>query len=231
VDRVIRRYAYNGLNTESRNLNVEVSGFFFEVKRLQKQIYLVRHGEVDAPAGVFLGKTDAGLCAEGREHGGWLADRLLNMPVDRCFCSPLLRAQQTASYIAEHKGLSIETHDALREIHFGRWEGRLFDEIEADEPREVQDWCLNPLSFTFPQGDSVHLFMDRVKTFFHWIRQEEGENLLLVTHGGVIRTLLFQMLKLNPEDQFKFEVARGSLSIVKLFGDEAILTRLNDHGS
>lgn len=229
VDRVARQYI-NGLNTESRNLNAEVSGFFFEVKRLQKQIYLVRHGEVDAPASVFLGKTDVGLSAEGRGHGEWLADRMLNMPVDRCFCSPLLRAQQTASYIAEHKGLKVETHDALREIHFGRWEGRHFDEIKADEPQEVQYWCMNPLSFTFPHGDSVSLFMERVESYFHWLRQEEGENLLLVTHGGVIRTLLSQMLSLNPADQFKFEVARGSLSIIKLFGDDSILTRLNDHG-
>lgn len=204
--------------------------FFFEVMRLHKQIYLVRHGEVDAPAGVFLGKTDVGLSAEGREHGGWLANRFLGMPVDRCFCSPLLRAQQTASYIAESNGLRVETHDALREIDFGRWEGRHFDEIEANEPHKVQEWCSSPLDFTFPEGDTVNLFIDRVATFFQWFRQEEGENLLLVTHGGVIRTLLFQLLKLNPEDQFKFEVARGSLSIVKLFGDEAILTRLNDHG-
>lgn len=197
---------------------------------MQKKIYLVRHGEVDAPAGVFLGKTDAELSAEGRGHGGWLADRMLNMPVDRCFCSPLLRAQQTASYIAECKGLKLETHDALREIHFGRWEGRHFDDIKADEPQEVEDWCMNPLNFTFPGGDSVGSFMGRVEKYFQRLQQEDGENLLLVTHGGVIRSLLTSMLKLNPADQFKFEVVRGSLSIVKLFGNEAILTRLNDHG-
>lgn len=197
---------------------------------MHKQVYLVRHGEVEAPAGVFLGKTDAGLSAEGRGHGGWLADRLKNLPVDRCFCSPLLRAQQTASFIAESKGLEIETHDDLREIDFGRWEGRCFDEIKAAEQQEVKNWCENPLDFNFPEGDSVVDFIARVEQYHRRLLQEDGENLLLVTHGGVIRTLLVHMLNLDPADHFKFEVVRGSLSIVKLYGDNSILTRLNDHG-
>ncbi len=118
----------------------------------------------------------------------------------------------------------------MREIHFGRWEGRRFDDIKASEPNEVQDWCENPLDFTFPEGDSVESFIDRVERYFHWLRQQDGENLLIVTHGGVIRALLACILKLKRADQFKFEVLRGSLSIIKLFGDEPILTRLNDHG-
>lgn len=152
------------------------------------------------------------------------------MPVDRCFCSPLLRARQTASYIAERKGLAVEIHDALREIHFGRWEGRRFDEIEQDDPEGARRWCADPLDFTFPGGDSARAFSARTEGYLRRLRQDDGENILLVSHGGVIRTLLVQALGLDPGDQFKFAVARGSLSIVELFENTAVLTRLNDYG-
>ena len=197
--------------------------------QLEKTIYLVRHGEVLARPGVFLGTTDVGLNDDGKLQSDWLADRLATAPLDRCFCSPLLRAQQTVLGIAENQGITIETQAALREIDFGHWEERTFAEIEVAEPHNAQNWCHNPLEFSFPQGDSVVAFMQRVQTYFQWLINCDGEHLLLVTHGGVIRILLTFLLQLEPERQSMFDVARGSLSTVKIYDTNAILTGLN-HG-
>lgn len=197
---------------------------------LNKRIFLVRHGEVEAPAGVFLGKTDVGLSAQGRNHGEWLAQRLGRLAFDRCLCSPLLRARQTADFIAVGRDLHIETESALREIDFGHWEGRTYDDIVAEDAVMAGRWCEQQQGFVFPGGDAVSDFNARVEDLLRRLRQMDGENLLLVCHGGVIRTLLMLMLKLDLDNQFRFEVRRGSLSIVDLYEDEAILTRLNDHG-
>ncbi|MCK4502979.1 MAG: histidine phosphatase family protein, partial [Desulfuromonadales bacterium] len=162
-------------------------------------------------------------------QSGWLADRLATAPLDQCFCSPLLRAQQTAFGIAENQGIEIETQTALREIDFGLWEGRTFAEIETDEPQNAQDWCRNPLEFSFPQGDSVSAFMQRLQTYLQWLKNCAGDHLLLVTHGGVIRILLTLLLQLDPKQQSMFGIDRGSLTTVKIYATTAILTGLN-HG-
>ena len=197
--------------------------------KLEKTIYLVRHGEVLARPGVFLGTTDVGLNEEGKQQSDWLADHLTTAPLDRCFCSPLLRAQQTVLGIAKKQGIEIETQDALREIDFGHWEERTFAEIEVDEPQNAQNWCNNPLEFSFPQGDSVSIFMQRVQTYSQWLKNCDGDHLLLVTHGGVIRIMLTFLLQLDPQRQSMFDIARGSLSTVKIYDDTTILTGLN-HG-
>ena len=196
---------------------------------MEKTIYLVRHGEVLARPGVFLGTTDVELNDVGKRQSGWLADRLATASLDRCFCSPLLRAQQTVLGIAEKQGIAIETQAALREIDFGLWEERAFAEIEVAEPQNAQDWCQNPLEFSFPQGDSVVTFIQRIQTYFQWLLNCDGDHLLLVTHGGVIRILLTFLLQLEPERQAMFDVARGSLNTVKIYDNTAILTGLN-HG-
>ena len=129
--------------------------------------------------------------------------------------------------LAGNKGVEIEMHDALREIDFGRWEGRSFAEIEGDDPQKAADWCSNPLDFSFPEGNSVVEFMERLQRYLLWLKNVEGNHLLLVTHGGVIRILLTLLLQLDPDRQFMFEVARGSLSTVKIIDTTAVLTGLN----
>lgn len=194
---------------------------------MEKTIYLVRHGEVEARPNVLLGDTDVELNGRGEQQSNWLAVRLADTPIDRCFCSPLLRAQQTATILTENSNVKIETQTALREINFGRWEGRSFAEIETEDPLKAKDWCSDPLNFSFPEGEPVKVFMQNLQTYFHALKIADGEHLLLVTHGGVIRVLLTFLLGLNPEQQFLFNVDRGSLSTVKIYGTTATLTGLN----
>lgn len=196
---------------------------------MEKRIYLVRHGDVEASSGAFLGWTDVSLSPKGRLQGNRLAERLRAAKIDRCFCSPLRRARQTAELIVENRDIEIEIHECLKEIHFGRWEGLNFNEVVRQDPEEAQGWCDSPLDFTFPEGDSVAVFIENLKSDLQWLKAQDGETLLLVTHAGVIRVLLTLLLDLRPADQFKFEVERGSLSCVKLFGSDAVLTGLNDY--
>ena len=194
---------------------------------MKKTLYLVRHGDVDARPGIFLGTTDVDLDERGRQQSFWLAEQLAAIPFDRCFCSPLLRAQHTATGIITKNPVKIEIHDALREIHFGLWEGRCFSEIEIEEPQQAAAWCRNPLSFVFPQGDVVAQFCQRLETYLEWLKGGEGETILLVTHGGVIRVLLALLLQLDPQQQFIFQVDRGSVTVVKIFDSSAVLCGLN----
>ncbi len=194
---------------------------------MSKTIHLIRHGEVQARPNIFLGTTDVDLNQLGKRQSNFLAQHLIETQVDRCFCSPLARAQQTAELIATTAGLKVETDPSLREINFGLWEERTFNEIESADPQQTQQWCNDPLAFTFPNGDSVAEFIQRMRIYMQRLKTTDDQHILLVTHGGVIRILLTLLLQLEPQQQFKFEIGRGSLSTIKLYDNTAILTGLN----
>ena len=194
---------------------------------MEKTIYLVRHGEVQARPNVFLGTTDVDLNRQGEQQSSFLAEYFADKPIDRCFCTPLQRGQKTATIINQSKTLKIEIEPGLREIDFGLWETRTFSEIEADTPQLTQKWCANPLEFSFPEGDSVADFLLRLETYLEQLKNIDAEYILLITHGGVIRFLLTLLLQLDPQQQFLFEIGRGSLTTIKLYDNAAILTGLN----
>src|SRR5258708_14804460 len=101
---------------------------------MRKPIWLVRHGETDAPAGTIIGATDTPLGAGGREQARRLALEMAKCPLGLIISSDLQRAADTARAIAEPHHLTIERTAALRELDFGQWEGRSLAELWREAP-------------------------------------------------------------------------------------------------
>src|SRR5260370_20527715 len=101
---------------------------------------LLRHGEVETPAGIIYGRLPGyHLSANGREMARAAADYFAERSVVALFCSPLERAQETARPVAERLGLEIVTDDRLIEswnhfqgMKFGGGDGSL--RLPADWP-------------------------------------------------------------------------------------------------
>jgi broad specificity phosphatase PhoE len=124
--------------------------------------------------------------------------------------------------------LPTQVDDDLREVDFGQWEGKRFDEIAAGYPDEVKQWGEHFEDFTFPGGESVEAFMERVRRAADRAAQDPAETVLAVTHGGVIRHMICHFLGLEPWRYILFDVQCSTCATVKLFNGKGILTGLNE---
>jgi broad specificity phosphatase PhoE len=115
-------------------------------------LILTRHGEA-APNDIMLGgQLDVPLTPDGRHEAEALARRLAGVRIDRIVSSPMLRALETAQTVAT--GRPVEVDERLRELDYGRWEGLVYDEIEARDPALRARWDHDPGSTHSPGGES-----------------------------------------------------------------------------
>lgn len=191
-------------------------------------LYLLRHGPTAAAPGCLLGSTDAPLSGSGLSRLHNVIEPHLRK-VECWQCSPLRRAQQTLTYLQEHGcHISQPVYDPrLREIAFGDWELRHFAEIAAADPARVAAWQEQYLDFAFPNGEAVQAFVSRIHDKLAELRSTSGGSIGIVTHGGVIRTMLCLTLGLPPSSYLLFDVQPASLTILELFSDGGVLRGLN----
>ena len=98
-----------------------------------------------------------------------------------------MRAQQTAAPAARQLELEIVTSAALREQHFGIVEGMRADEIQSLHPRAWEDWLQFREDHAMPEGESARQFHARIiEALGRIAAAHAGQNVLVVTHGGVL---------------------------------------------
>ncbi|NSW76686.1 MAG: alpha-ribazole phosphatase [Candidatus Atribacteria bacterium] len=166
-----------------------------------KEIYLVRHGDTDATErGYYAGWMDIPLSAGGRARILRVREMLPRDGFRKVLVSPLKRTLETARIVVEDAPLEI--CEELKERSFGSWEGRGWKEIEENFPEEMAAWRRDPLRFTPPGGESFEVVLARVVSFWERLRLEPEGRYLLVTHGGVIRSLLVHLLRLDFASTF-----------------------------
>lgn len=192
-----------------------------------KLLYLVRHGDVGCH-GRYIGSSDPDLTPLGRQQMRYLATMLHGRRIDAVLCSPLRRCRQSLEALEVTAPCRFQ--DQLREVDFGTWEGKSFAEIVAGDDRSVAAWAAGAADFTFPGGESLTLFYERMALLWQSLAAEDGDSLLVVTHGGVIRHLLCLALALPWEKYLLFEVGLGSLTGLSLYSHGAVLTSLNCRG-
>lgn len=189
-----------------------------------QQLHLLRHAETIAPSGVLVGSTDVALSNKGVLQARELASKLPKDIV--CLCSPLLRARQTLEHLQE-RGVALKAtlEDRLREIDFGDFEMKQFAEI-VNSGADIDGWT-EYTSFVFPNGESVAGFTLRLKELLTELQEDGAEELLLLTHGGVVRTMICLALGLDVKNYLLFNVDYASWSTVEIYSDGGILTALN----
>ncbi len=139
-------------------------------------LILTRHGEA-APSDIMLGgQLDVPLTPDGRHEAEALARRLADVRIDRIISSPMLRALETAQTVAT--GRRVEVDERLRELDYGRWEGLVYDEIEARDPDLRARWDHDPGSTHSPGGESGEDVAARALSFLvELLEAELGTNL------------------------------------------------------
>ena len=133
-----------------------------------------------------------------------LAAELAELPVDAVISSPRRRAYDTAVAIADRHGLAVECVEAVRELDFGELEGRTYDEIAEEQPELFERWMRSPTTVKFPGGESYAVLRARaVAELDRLVASRAGQTVVLVTHGGVVRAIVAEMLGVAPERIFR----------------------------
>lgn len=193
-------------------------------------LLLVRHGETDANvAGTWQGATDHPLNKRGRAQARALAQRLIEEDSDivAIYTSPLRRARETATIVAEILGVSnIHVDEGLSEYNLGEWEGLTYEELRYEKrlwERMAQDPHWAP-----PGGESAYGFATRVLAAFQRAASAyPGQKVLVVSHGGAIATTLALLLEGDGSLWRKYQMANCAISELH-FNRRPTLVRFND---
>jgi alpha-ribazole phosphatase len=190
-----------------------------------KRLLLVRHAQIDRKhAGQLIGATDVPLDPAAETNVRAMSDRVLRWTPQACCCSPKLRCRQTAAAVAP--GLPLHVDPDLREIDFGQWETRVFADVVAHDAALLDRWAAFDPDFAFPRGERVGDFLQRVNAAAQRLIHSEPETVLVVAHGGVIRTMICLLLGLEPKHYVSFHVPYATMAVVDLFGGKGVLEAL-----
>ena len=145
--------------------------------------WLVRHAQPLLAPGVCYGQLNVAADSEATQDCAKALTKVLPAQT-RVICSPLQRCEQLAiDLIGLRPDLTLKVDPRLREMNFGEWEGRAWNDIA---PSELDAWTQNFADYRVGQrGESVTQFMARVALAFDGV-PATGDT-LWITHAGVIR--------------------------------------------
>jgi alpha-ribazole phosphatase len=177
-------------------------------------IYLLRHGETDENTNKFYyGKLDVSLNENGRLQSQKAKKFLDSVAFNRIYSSDRKRAIETANIAAE--GRHIIRDSRINEMDFGNFEGKDYKQIQKLFPREYEMWNDDWKNFAPPGGESYTDFYNRIKAFMEDLLKLNDDNILIVTHSGVIRTIYCYVLNGNMDCFWKFSSKNADISVIK----------------
>ncbi len=198
-------------------------------------IYLLRHGETEYNAQQrLLGRLDLSLNEKGRGQARRVVDFFRGVDLKAIYCSPLKRCLETAAPVAEAQSLEVEIMEGLMEVDMGEWDGRSIKELFEREGEAVGNWMRNPSSVAIPGGESFDAARERVMAAIGEItsRNPGGEQVLVVSHGGPIRGVLCEALRMDLDSMFRLQIDLASVSAVKYYEggiqESATVTLVNE---
>lgn len=153
------------------------------------RLCVVRHGETTWNAERRLqGHLDIELNANGVAQAEATGHALAGQRFSAAYCSDLQRARVTASRIVAGSDIVVSTHPGLRERHYGHFQGLTYAEANARHPEEYARFLDRDTAFAFSGGgESLITFAARIAdALTDIVRHRKGEQLLVVTHGGVL---------------------------------------------
>ncbi|QUH19997.1 alpha-ribazole phosphatase [Alkaliphilus sp. B6464] len=170
---------------------------------------LVRHGETMANIGkIYSGWSNYDLTEKGKLQIKILAEELKGYKVDAIYASSLGRTMETAKEIARIIGKEVVVNDNLREINFGVFDGKTAKEIEENYPNEWETWLNDYESYRIPEGECLQDVLNRAKGFIDSIKEKDG-TCIIVSHGGVIQSIITYLLDLELKKMWHFQCPPG----------------------
>ena len=193
-------------------------------------IYIVRHGETLWNAeGRIQGHTDVDLTERGRDQARATGRRLSGIPFDVAYSSDMSRTRETALIILGERSIPFNPVPELREYNKGVFEGLTPEEYQDRYPDLFQASLINDPDFAPPGGETIRQCQARMSGFFNTVTGKHPEgNVLIVGHGGSLRSGLVALMELPLEANWKFVMHNCALSIIRTYPNNAVMHLYND---
>jgi alpha-ribazole phosphatase len=191
-------------------------------------LILIRHGETEwTSLKRYQGHSDTLLTTRGRKQMKAVARALKDLKIDFLYASPLKRAHESAQIIAHAIGKKPRPDSRLREIHFGLWEGRTAEELYREREPTFMQWSKGKL--VSPKGgENISVFRKRVRSFLKdCLKRHSEKTVAVVAHGGPIKMLIFEALKLSSHSLWSLRVEPGAISALSFCPHFSQLVCLN----
>lgn len=186
---------------------------------MKTTLIITRHGQTIWNVQKKLqGQTDIPLNETGIAQARELANLLKQHAIDQIYTSILTRAIDTGKIVADTLGLSLTQHSGLNERNYGEYEGKSWEQTDKDLAKEGGLRHITPKG-----GESAEAVKNRVvKTIFEIAKKHRGQTILIVTHGGVIHTLVRHIRNVPVHEELYIHFANTSISIFHVHDDNTI---------
>ncbi|MEX0769721.1 MAG: histidine phosphatase family protein [Balneolaceae bacterium] len=179
------------------------------------RLFVIRHGETDYNLhGRLQGRSiDAPLNLTGQKQAEAVGRYLSDYKIDKIVTSGLLRSQQTAEPIQKKFKLDLCIEPDLDEMDFGNFEGQEYRSVR-DQIKEVQmRWQSGDFDYPIPGGESpMQVFTRANRAARKLLAPPQGETVVFVLHGRLIRILLSNWMGLGLNNMQKIEHTNGSIN-------------------
>ena len=198
-------------------------------------IYFIRHGEtILTPTRKFsgTGALDPELMQAGLDQAELVAKEAAKLGAEILIASPLQRTRQTAEAISRTTGLEIIFDEAWFELSFGSWDGKSIEEVKAEDPDAYQAW-LNSTSYAPGGGESYDQASVRIEEALEKLVAEyPGKKIIIVTHNGVIKTVVKLAMGAPAEAVFHVDASPCSISSISIWPSDGLraVRSVNERG-
>lgn len=196
-------------------------------------LYLTRHGEtlwnIDKR---MQGWGNSPLTDLGIRQAESLSERLNDTVIDVIYSSPIERAYKTAEIIRKDRDIDIITHEGLKEIHVGEWEGLTVDEISSNEvyAEQLENYFYNPSEYKPFGGETIDGLAERCeKAIKDIITKNKEKTVLVVTHGIALKMIMMYFMKVTKEEIMKQPVmGQAGLTKIEIYNNNFNIILNND---
>ncbi len=194
-------------------------------------LYFLRHGETTASqTGGFCGSLDPDLTPEGYEMAQDFAAAYKDLAWEAVFCSPMKRTVATAQPLCKTVGLTPHLRDGLKEIAYGRWEGRTPEDVNREFHDQYVRWTADPGWNAPTAGEKGVDIARRSSMVLDEIeRAHPSGNVLIVSHKATVRIMLCSLLGIDVgRYRYRLGMPVAALSIVEMMEQGPLLRVMGD---
>lgn len=194
------------------------------------KLWLVRHGQTQANVdGLYSGISETPLTELGLTQAQAVGSMLGQVAFEKVLCSELGRAQHTTQLILQQRQIPVVTEPRLNEMNFGDWEMRHHRDLQRLDAENYAAWCNDWQNVIPKNGEGFQIFSQRVSEFARALSsQTEAENILIVSHQGVLSLLIATLLNMPPASLWHFIIEQGAWSYIEIRDGFTTLRTLNN---
>jgi len=200
---------------------------------LTTTVILVRHGQTAwNPEERFRGRANIPLDAIGLAQAEATARYVLaHWTPAAIYCSPLLRARQTAEQIAQPLRLHERTHPGFLDIDYGAWEGHTPDDLRDQGWAKALDmWYTHPHDAPIPGGEMLQTVRLRAMgALGEIVERHRGGTVVIVAHTVVNRLILLGILNVGNERFWHLGQDTCAINVLEFDGQFYKLLKMNDN--